>query len=261
MVLGAEETRGRESVGKVRVNELAGRGLSKVGSLVWLRTSGKDPAHLNRPLFSGKLGTVWVCRLIWPSSDFLQNAKKTVKMMNQKGMFRIGFIDELKAQILEMPYTKGKLSMFVLLPSWSADNLKGLEEVNVHFPVSTKMCPHRSWESRMIYRLPSWGRMAPELSEVPENTWESEFNEFYLFLICLEANVPKAWARTFLSNLIAPRNPIFPDQEIRRVNNLRIATNEIAFPFPWISWLLTSYSDYFAIVQLKSLQLNPTLGL
>lgn len=59
-------------------------------------------------------------------------------MMNQTGMFRIGFIEELKVQILEMPYTKGKLSMFVLLPSWSADNLKGLEEVKVHFPVSTK---------------------------------------------------------------------------------------------------------------------------
>nr|XP_019584915.1 PREDICTED: serpin B12 [Rhinolophus sinicus]XP_019584916.1 PREDICTED: serpin B12 [Rhinolophus sinicus] len=58
-----------------------------------------------------------------------ENTKKTVKMMNQTGMFRIGFIEELKVQILEMPYTKGKLSMFVLLPSWSADNLKGLEEL------------------------------------------------------------------------------------------------------------------------------------
>ncbi|XP_015446285.1 serpin B12 isoform X2 [Pteropus alecto] len=58
-----------------------------------------------------------------------ENEKKTVKMMNQEGLFRIGFIGELKAQILEMPYTRGKLSMFVLLPSCSADNLKGLEEL------------------------------------------------------------------------------------------------------------------------------------
>ncbi|XP_014583363.2 serpin B12 isoform X1 [Equus caballus] len=58
-----------------------------------------------------------------------ENEKKTVKMMNQKGLFRIGFIEELKAQILEMRYTKGELSMFILLPSCSADNLKGLEEL------------------------------------------------------------------------------------------------------------------------------------
>ncbi|XP_069324013.1 serpin B12-like [Eulemur rufifrons] len=50
-------------------------------------------------------------------------------MMTQKGQYRIGFIEELKAQILEMRYTKGELSMFVLLPSYSEDNLKGLEEL------------------------------------------------------------------------------------------------------------------------------------
>uniref|UniRef100_G1PJ51 Serpin B12 n=1 Tax=Myotis lucifugus TaxID=59463 RepID=G1PJ51_MYOLU len=58
-----------------------------------------------------------------------ENEKKTVKMMNQKGMFKMGFIEEVNAQILEMPYIKGKLSMFVLLPSCSADNLKGLQEL------------------------------------------------------------------------------------------------------------------------------------
>lgn len=59
----------------------------------------------------------------------LQNEKKTVKMMNQKGKFRIGFIEELQAQILEMKYTMGKLSMLVLLPSCSEDNVKSLQEV------------------------------------------------------------------------------------------------------------------------------------
>ncbi|XP_016078992.1 PREDICTED: serpin B12 isoform X2 [Miniopterus natalensis] len=58
-----------------------------------------------------------------------ENEKKTVKMMYQVGMFRIGFIEEVKAQILELPYTKGKLSMFVLLPPDSADNLKCLQEL------------------------------------------------------------------------------------------------------------------------------------
>ncbi|XP_003995287.1 serpin B12 [Felis catus] len=58
-----------------------------------------------------------------------ENEKKTVRMMNQKGLFRIGFIEELKAQILEIRYTKGALSMFVLLPAFSEDNLKGLEEL------------------------------------------------------------------------------------------------------------------------------------
>ncbi|XP_036732686.2 serpin B12 [Manis pentadactyla] len=58
-----------------------------------------------------------------------ENEKKTVKMMNQKGLFRIGFIEELQAQILEMRYTTGALSMFILLPACSADDLKGLEEL------------------------------------------------------------------------------------------------------------------------------------
>ncbi|XP_015337804.1 serpin B12 [Marmota marmota marmota] len=58
-----------------------------------------------------------------------ENEEKTVKMMKQKGTFRIGFIEELQAQILEMKYTTGKVSMFVLLPPRSADNMKGLKEL------------------------------------------------------------------------------------------------------------------------------------
>lgn len=57
-------------------------------------------------------------------------------MMNQNGLFRVGFVDELKAQILELPYTKGKLDMVVLLPSGSADNLKALEEAGFHLHTS-----------------------------------------------------------------------------------------------------------------------------
>ncbi|KAM6167510.1 serpin B12 isoform 3-T3 [Erethizon dorsatum] len=58
-----------------------------------------------------------------------ESEQKSVKMMNQRGLFRIGFIEELQAQILEMRYTVGKLSMFVLLPSPSADNVEGLREL------------------------------------------------------------------------------------------------------------------------------------
>uniref|UniRef100_A0A8C5JXC0 Serine (or cysteine) peptidase inhibitor, clade B (ovalbumin), member 12 n=1 Tax=Jaculus jaculus TaxID=51337 RepID=A0A8C5JXC0_JACJA len=58
-----------------------------------------------------------------------ENEKKTVKMMNQKGRFRIGFIEELQTQILEMKYTLGHLSMFILLPPRSEDNMKGLREL------------------------------------------------------------------------------------------------------------------------------------
>lgn len=71
-------------------------------------------------------------------------------MMNQKGLFRIGFIEELKAQILEMRYTKGALSMFVLLPSCSADNVKGLEEVNFHFRVFTKYFSVNLWRVNLF---------------------------------------------------------------------------------------------------------------
>ncbi|XP_062056278.1 serpin B12 [Lepus europaeus] len=58
-----------------------------------------------------------------------ENEKKNVKMMKQKGLFRLGSIEKLKVQILEIRYTKGELSMFVLLPSSSEDNLKGLQEL------------------------------------------------------------------------------------------------------------------------------------
>lgn len=52
-------------------------------------------------------------------------------MMNQMGLFNIGLIEELQAQILEMRYIKGRLSMFILLPANSDDNRKGLEEVKL----------------------------------------------------------------------------------------------------------------------------------
>nr|XP_020851356.1 serpin B12 isoform X2 [Phascolarctos cinereus] len=58
-----------------------------------------------------------------------KNEQKNVKMMRQQNTFRIGYIEELKTQILEMNYIKGKLSMFVLLPTLPAKDSTGLEEL------------------------------------------------------------------------------------------------------------------------------------
>ncbi|XP_012860246.1 serpin B12 isoform X2 [Echinops telfairi] len=84
----------------------------------------------NAVYFKAKWEKSFDCQNTVDAPFFLkEKEKKTVKMMNQKGLFRIGFIKELQAQILEMRYIKGKLSMFILLPSASSDNLKGLEEL------------------------------------------------------------------------------------------------------------------------------------
>ncbi|XP_007486926.2 serpin B12 [Monodelphis domestica] len=58
-----------------------------------------------------------------------KNEQKNVKMMRQQNTFRIGYIEELNTQILEMNYTKGKLSMFVLLPPFPDEDSTGLEEL------------------------------------------------------------------------------------------------------------------------------------
>lgn len=99
--------------------------------------SGADPCEL----ILRKIRATGVCKLSRAACHLLpcllQNEQKSVKMMNQSGLFRIGFIEELQAQILEMTYTTGKLSMFVLLPSPSEDNLKALQEVSLLFHVCT----------------------------------------------------------------------------------------------------------------------------
>ncbi|XP_008591310.1 PREDICTED: serpin B12 [Galeopterus variegatus] len=85
---------------------------------------------VNAVYFKAKWEKHFDCQNTVDAPFFLnEHEKKSVKMMTQKGQFRIGFVEELKMQILEMRYTKGKLSMFVLLPSRSADNVKGLEEL------------------------------------------------------------------------------------------------------------------------------------
>lgn len=50
--------------------------------------------------------------------------------MYQKGMFKLGFIEEMGAQVLELPYAQKTLSMIILLPGDMADgSTSGLEQV------------------------------------------------------------------------------------------------------------------------------------
>lgn len=50
--------------------------------------------------------------------------------MYQKGKFKFGYIEEMGAQILELPYVQKTLSMIILLPGDVADgSVGGLEQV------------------------------------------------------------------------------------------------------------------------------------
>ncbi|NXD35405.1 SPB11 protein, partial [Copsychus sechellarum] len=58
------------------------------------------------------------------------NRKKPVQMMYQKGRFKLGYIEEVAAQILELPYAQKSLSMIILLPGDEADgSVGGLEQI------------------------------------------------------------------------------------------------------------------------------------
>ncbi|XP_069770315.1 leukocyte elastase inhibitor-like isoform X2 [Narcine bancroftii] len=54
---------------------------------------------------------------------------KSVKMMFQDDDFKIGYIEELKTSVLELPYEQEELSMIVLLPDSITDDTTGLEEL------------------------------------------------------------------------------------------------------------------------------------
>ncbi|KFR12237.1 Serpin B11 [Opisthocomus hoazin] len=59
-----------------------------------------------------------------------QNEKKPVQMMYQKGMFKLGYVEEVGAQILELPYAQKSLSMVILLPGDTADgSTSGLGQI------------------------------------------------------------------------------------------------------------------------------------
>ncbi|XP_005398986.1 PREDICTED: leukocyte elastase inhibitor [Chinchilla lanigera] len=54
---------------------------------------------------------------------------KTVKMMFQKAKFPYGYIEDLKCQVLELPYQDAEVSMIILLPDDIEDETTGLEEI------------------------------------------------------------------------------------------------------------------------------------
>ncbi|NXG29550.1 SPB8 protein, partial [Dromaius novaehollandiae] len=58
------------------------------------------------------------------------NESKPVQMMYQKGKFKLSYIEEIGAQILELPYVQKSLSMIILLPDDMADgSTNGLEQI------------------------------------------------------------------------------------------------------------------------------------
>ncbi|KAM4835752.1 leukocyte elastase inhibitor [Thomomys bottae] len=54
---------------------------------------------------------------------------KTVKMMYQKKKFPFGYIQDLKCQVLELPYQGKELSMVILLPDDIEDESTGLKKI------------------------------------------------------------------------------------------------------------------------------------
>ncbi|XP_059801140.1 leukocyte elastase inhibitor-like isoform X2 [Hypanus sabinus] len=64
-------------------------------------------------------------------TTFKMNKKKStsVNMMYQEGNFNFAYIDEFKTKVLELPYEKKDLSMFIFLPNDISDNSTGLEKL------------------------------------------------------------------------------------------------------------------------------------
>ncbi|XP_072880450.1 leukocyte elastase inhibitor-like [Hemitrygon akajei] len=62
---------------------------------------------------------------------FKMNKKmsRSVNMMRQEGNFNFAYIDGFKAKVLELPYEKKDLSMFIFLPDDISDNSTGLEKL------------------------------------------------------------------------------------------------------------------------------------
>lgn len=66
--------------------------------------------------------------------------------MYQKGKFKLGYIEEVAAQILELPYAQKSLSMIILLPGDVADGpVGGLEQVRQYMS--------RTWAGSQLSEL------------------------------------------------------------------------------------------------------------
>ncbi|XP_049620968.1 LOW QUALITY PROTEIN: leukocyte elastase inhibitor-like [Suncus etruscus] len=64
-------------------------------------------------------------------ATFRLNKKDTkkVKMMYQKNKFPLGYIEDLRCQVLELPYQGEELSMVILLPNDIEDGTTGLQKI------------------------------------------------------------------------------------------------------------------------------------
>ncbi|XP_058602783.1 leukocyte elastase inhibitor-like isoform X2 [Onychostoma macrolepis] len=54
---------------------------------------------------------------------------KPVKMMNQKAKFPLALIPEMDSQVLELPYVGKNLSMLIILPDETEDEINGLQKL------------------------------------------------------------------------------------------------------------------------------------
>ncbi|XP_031213946.1 serpin B9-like [Mastomys coucha] len=82
-----------------------------------------------------------------------QDEKRPVQMMHQEGMFKLGYVEEVPARLLEMPYEGMELSLVVLLPdedvdlskvendltfekltAWTKPDIMWAKEVNIFLP-------------------------------------------------------------------------------------------------------------------------------
>ncbi|NXV72714.1 SPB8 protein, partial [Atlantisia rogersi] len=86
------------------------------------------------------------------------NERKPVQMMYQKGMFKFGYIEEIGAQVLELPYAQKSLSMIILLPGDAADeSTRGLEQIESTMAYENLMLwtsSERMFETRVEVYLP-----------------------------------------------------------------------------------------------------------
>ncbi|NXT84136.1 SPB9 protein, partial [Zapornia atra] len=86
------------------------------------------------------------------------NEKKPVQMMYQKGTFKYSYIEEIGAQVLELPYAQKSLSMIILLPGDAAnESTHGLEQIESTMTYENLMLwtsSERMFETRVEVYLP-----------------------------------------------------------------------------------------------------------
>lgn len=74
--------------------------------------------------------------------------------MFQEGYFNMTIIEELKMKVIELPYFKNELSMFILLPEAVCEDFTGLEQVILLFLSSSI---HKGLQTEQYFNIaPLW---------------------------------------------------------------------------------------------------------